>query len=140
LLEVHESTERFQKTVAMCNDELYQFQIATIKRCDAMIRSATFFLAALLAGSAAAASTYTASLAAPTSARFIARDISWNCAGATCVGATDESRPVVLCQSLARRAGRVDAFVVDGRSVPATDLERCIALAKAAAAAPATGK
>ena len=51
----------------------------------------------------AIAATYSAKLAIPTSERFIARDIIWNCGPAACQGATDESRPVVLCQSLAKR-------------------------------------
>jgi hypothetical protein len=105
-----------------------------------MIRSTSFLLAALFAGSAAAASTYSATLATPASARFIARDISWNCAGATCEGATDESRPLVLCQSLAKRAGRVENFLVDGRAVAPADLERCNASAKVAAGAAGSGK
>jgi len=105
-----------------------------------MVRSTSFLLAALFAGSAAAASTYSATLATPTSARFIARDISWNCVGATCLGATNESRPLVLCESLVKRAGPVENFVVDGRAVPSADLERCNASAKAAAGASAAGK
>ena len=105
-----------------------------------MIRSMSFLIAALFAGSVAAASTYSATLATPASGRLIARDISWDCAGATCRGATDESRPLVLCQSLAKRAGRVDAFLVDGRAVAAVDLERCNASAKVAPTASASGK
>ena len=79
----------------------------------------------------AAAATYSAKLTAPTSGRFVARDIVWNCGPAACQGATDESRPAVLCQSLAKRAGRVDSFVVDGRAFTAAELERCNASAKA---------
>ena len=104
-----------------------------------MVRSTGFLLAALFAGSAAAASTYSATLETPTSARFITRDISWNCAGATCNDATDESRPLVLCESLAKRAGPVRTFVVDGRAVASADLERCNASAKAAAGAATSG-
>ena len=113
--------------------------IATNSKDDAMVRSACFLFAALLAGSAAAASTYSATLETPTSARFITRDISWNCAGATCNGATDESRPLVLCESLAKRAGPVRTFLVDGRAVASADLERCNASAKAAAGASPSG-
>ena len=39
----------------------------------------------------------------------------------------------MLCQSLAKRAGHVDSFVVDGRTLAAPDLDRCNASAKAAA-------
>ena len=75
-----------------------------------------------------------ATLATPTAGRFIARDITWNCGAAACLGATEESRPVVLCQSLAKQAGRVQTFVVDGRALPAGDLEHCNESAKAQAA------
>ncbi|HET7576939.1 MAG TPA: hypothetical protein VFK19_10320 [Sphingomicrobium sp.] len=76
------------------------------------------------------ASTYSARLATPTSERFIARDIVWTCGPAACQGATDESRPAVLCQSLARHAGHIDGFLVDGRAFSQPELERCNASAK----------
>lgn len=79
----------------------------------------------------AAAANYSATLSAPATGRFIARDITWNCGAAACLGATEESRPVVLCQSLAKQAGRVESFVVDGRPLPPSELERCNASAKA---------
>ena len=88
-------------------------------------------LSALIAAVPAGAATYSAKLAVPTSGRVIARDIVWNCGPAACQGATDESRPVVLCQSLAKRAGRIDSFIVDGRAVSPAELERCNASAKA---------
>lgn len=92
-----------------------------------------FALSALaLAAAPAAAANYTAKLTAPTSARFIARDIVWNCGPAACQGATEESRPAVLCQSLVKRAGRIDSFLVDGRAFSLAELDRCNASAKAA--------
>jgi hypothetical protein len=94
-----------------------------------MIRSISFVLA--LVAAPAAASSYSATLSSPTSARFIARDITWTCAAAVCQGATDESRPLVLCESLAKHAGRIESFLVDGRAMDASDLERCNATAKA---------
>lgn len=105
-----------------------------------MIRSASVLLAIMVAAAPAAASNYSATLAAPTSTRFIARDITWNCGAAACQGATDESRPLVLCQSLAKRAGRIDAFLVDGRALPQADLERCNASARTQPASSAAGK
>ena len=65
--------------------------------------------------------------------RFIARDINWTCGAAACQGTTAESRPPVLCQSLAKRAGKVDSFLVDGRAFSDAELDRCNASAKAAA-------
>jgi len=99
-----------------------------------MLRSALALSAVLFAAAPAGAATYSAALTQPTSARFIARDIVWNCGPAACQGATENGRPVVLCQSLAKRAGHVDTFVVDGRALAAADLERCNASAKASQA------
>ena len=78
----------------------------------------------------AAAASYSAKLAAPTTQRFIARDITWRCGAAACQGATAESRPAVLCQSLAKRGGKVEAFLVDGRAFTPAELDRCNAVAK----------
>jgi hypothetical protein len=36
----------------------------------------------------------------------------------------------VLCQSLAKRAGHIDSFIVDGRGFTAAELDRCNASAK----------
>jgi hypothetical protein len=88
-------------------------------------------LSALAAAAPAAAATYSATLAAPTSDRFVARDIVWNCGPAACQGNTEASRPAVLCQSLARRTGKVDGFLVDGRAFTDAELGKCNASAKA---------
>ena len=79
---------------------------------------------------AAAAATYTAKLAVPTTQRIIAQDISWACGADACQGATQESRPIVLCESLAKRAGKVDSFLVDGRAFATSELDKCNAAAK----------
>lgn len=97
-----------------------------------MFRPTLAVFAAALAGGPAAAASYSATLAQPTSNRFIARDIVWSCGPAACQGATDNGRPLVLCQSLAKRAGHIEAFVVNGRALVAADLDRCNASAKAA--------
>ena len=96
-----------------------------------MLRSIFALSALALTATGAAASTYSAAPAVQTTARFVARDITWNCAGTACQGSTEESRPVVLCQSLAKRAGKIDSFLVDGRALSATDLAQCNASAKA---------
>jgi hypothetical protein len=96
-----------------------------------MLRSILAFSAIALTATAATAANYSAKPAAPLNERFVARDIVWSCAGAACQGSTEESRPVVLCQGLAKRAGRIDSFLVDGRAIGAADLERCNAAAKA---------
>jgi hypothetical protein len=96
-----------------------------------MIRSLlTFSAIVALAGPAAAAS-YSAKLASPATQRIIARDIIWQCGADACQGSTAESRPVVLCQSLAKKAGKVDTFLVDGRAFSDSELAKCNASAKA---------
>jgi hypothetical protein len=93
-----------------------------------------FAAAALLAPAAAGAATYSAKPAVPVTAkRIIARDISWACGPEACAGATDNGRPVVLCQGLAKKAGRIESFLVDGRALGAVDLDKCNAAAKGAA-------
>ena len=98
-----------------------------------MFRS--ILLISLLAGMAApaAGASYSAKLAAPTTQRIIARDISWACGSDACQGTTAESRPAVLCESLARRAGTVETFLVDGRAFTPAELDKCNASAKRAA-------
>jgi len=95
-----------------------------------MVRLVLAASAALLGVTPAAAATYSAKPATPVSGRFIARDITWNCGPAACSGATSESRPTVLCQSLAKHAGRIDSFTVDGRELATADLAKCNAAAK----------
>jgi hypothetical protein len=41
---------------------------------------------------------------------------------------------LVLCESLAGRAGKVDSFLADGRAFSADELAKCNAFAKAPAA------
>jgi len=98
----------------------------------AMLRSLLAVSALALAAAPATASTYSAKLAAPATQRIIARDIVWNCGAGACQGSTEESRPAVLCQSLARRGGKVDSFLADGRAFTPAELDKCNASAKAA--------
>ena len=86
--------------------------------------------AAALAASPSLAATYSAKPITPSPQRIVARDIVWTCGPAACHGATEESRPAVLCQSLAKRAGRLASFAVDGRAFASADLDRCNAAAK----------
>lgn len=94
-----------------------------------MFRS-ILMLSAFAAAAPALGASYSAKLASPTTERFIARDIVWACRADACQGATEESRPVVLCESLARHAGRIDSFLVDGRAFSAAELDKCNASAK----------
>ena len=96
-----------------------------------MLRALIILSAAGLASTSAIAATYAAKPVVPTTERFIARDIVWNCAAAACQGATEESRPAILCQSLAKHAGRIESFTVDGKAFGAAELDKCNTVAKA---------
>ena len=93
-----------------------------------MLRALLLGLTAVAAPVSAAS--YAAAPAAPATERFIARDIVWTCGASGCSGRTDESRPAVLCQSLARHAGRLDSFLVDGAPFSTAELAKCNAAAK----------
>ena len=95
-----------------------------------MLRPIVTVSAFLLAAAPAAASTYSATLASPANERIISRDIVWNCATGACQGATEESRPAVICQSLARQAGKVGTFLADGRAFTPAELDKCNTAAK----------
>jgi len=95
-----------------------------------MLRSIVTISALLFAAAPAAASTYSATLASPSNQRIIGRDIVWNCATATCQGATEESRPAVICQNLALTAGKVGSFLADGRAFTSAELDKCNTAAK----------
>jgi hypothetical protein len=107
-----------------------------------MTRLATFAAAVAFLAAPAIAGTYSAKPAAvPAEKRIIARDISWACGPEACRGSTELSRPVVLCQGLARRAGRIESFTADGRALGDADLAKCNSVAKAGGApALATAK
>ena len=96
-----------------------------------MFRPLLTLSALLVATAPAAASTYSATLGTPTNGRIIARDIVWNCGAAACQGTTDESRPVVICQSLARHSGKIGSFVADGRTFTSAELDKCNSAARA---------
>ena len=95
-----------------------------------MSRYLPLLLGLIVTAAPAGAANYSATLVTPSAGKFIARDITWNCGAAACQGATADSRPVVLCQSLAKHAGRVQSFLVDGRAFTPMELDRCNASAK----------
>jgi hypothetical protein len=96
-----------------------------------MTRIAAIFAIAALAATPAVAGTYSAKpIAAPAATKIIGKDISWVCGPDACQGSTDASRPLVLCQDLAKRAGRLQSFVADGRALGVAELDKCNASAK----------
>lgn len=96
-----------------------------------MKRAAAFIAAASFLAAPAFAATYSAKpAAAPASAKIIGKDISWARDGDTYRGSTEASRPLILCQDLAKRAGRLDSFAADGRELSADQLAKCNTAAK----------
>lgn len=97
-----------------------------------MLRPLLAIASLAFAAAPVAAATYSAKPAQPASARIAAADILWTCGSAGCAGSTDNSRPVVLCEGLAKQAGRIESFTVNGRELAADELARCNASARQA--------
>jgi hypothetical protein len=95
-----------------------------------MNRVAAFIVVATLAAPAFAGTYSAKPVAAPTSAKIIGKDISWNCTADGCRGSTEASRPVIICEDLAKRAGRIESFVADGKQLTAEQLAKCNSAAK----------
>ena len=69
---------------------------------------------------------YTAELATPAAERTnIIGGVAWQCQDTTCVAAKGTSRPVVMCQRVARELGDVTGFTAEDETLPAEDLARC---------------
>ncbi|MEP7316196.1 MAG: hypothetical protein ABI667_05830 [Sphingomicrobium sp.] len=95
------------------------------------------FILAIAAASIAVpavANTYTARPASEPSGRIVTRDVMWVSNAGVLTGRTEESRPTIICQGLAKRVGRLDRFDVDGRAFGPADLAKCNAYAKEGAA------
>ena len=93
--------------------------------------TAAAFLTATLVPSVAAAATYSAKPAMPAAVkRIVVRDIAWACGPEACQGRTDYGRPLLLCQGLAKQAGRLESFAVDGRALGAAELDKCNSAAR----------
>jgi len=102
-----------------------------------MTRSFAFaaLAAATLAPAAASAATYSASPVTPVAAKHIvARGVAWACGPEACRTSTDTSRPILLCQGFAKKAGRLESFTVDGRAMAAAELDKCNSAARDGAA------
>ena len=97
-----------------------------------MLRSLLILASTAFAAAPVAAATYSATPAVPAAeSRIAARDIVWSCGSSACVGSTANSRPLVLCQGLAKKTGPIESFLVDGRPIDPAQLARCNASAKA---------
>lgn len=95
-----------------------------------MFRTASALIIAALAASPALAINYSAKPIAPAGQKIVARDVIWACGPAACQGATNESRPAIVCQSLAKKVGRLESFIANGRAFGSQELDRCNAAAK----------
>jgi len=95
-----------------------------------MLRAVQTLSLFILAAAPAMAANYSAKPVSPaTESRIATRDILWSCGPQACTGSTRNSRPLVLCQALAKKAGRIERFSVNGRPFAAAELERCNASA-----------
>lgn len=88
-------------------------------------------LAAILVGhgglSAAPRAGYGAALAMPLPAprQEIVGGLLWKCAGGQCAAPADGSRPVMVCQRIARTFGTVTRFTSPAGELSGEDLSRC---------------
>ena len=90
-----------------------------------MNRVAAFIAVAALAAPAVAGTYSAKPVAAPAAAKIIGKDISWTCTDGSCRGSTEASRPVIICEDLAKRAGRIESFAADGKQLSAEQLAKC---------------
>ncbi len=95
-----------------------------------MNRFAAFIAVAALAGPAFAGSYSAKPASAPAAGKIIGKDISWTCSADGCRGSTEASRPVIICEDLAKRAGRIESFTADGKELSAEQLAKCNSAAK----------
>ncbi len=78
------------------------------------------------AHAASGAAFYHAELVVPaTEARTIASGLLWNCSDNACTANKGTSRPVIVCQRLAKEVGTISAFVANGKAIDAAELARC---------------
>ena len=55
----------------------------------------------------------------------VVRGTAWACEGTTCVADKGTSRPLIICQRLAKKTGAVTNFSVEGEALPAEQLAKC---------------
>jgi hypothetical protein len=100
-----------------------------------MSRALLFVATLAVAAAPASAASYAGKpVAAASEAQYVANDIVWANTGGIYQGSTSESRPLVLCQSLAKRAGQLQSFTVDGKAFADADLAKCNSAAPAGSA------
>lgn len=91
-----------------------------------MIRYALLSLAFISTPAFAAGGFQAQTTTAPSPARFVARDSIWRCTDTDCASTNrTATRPALVCSALARHAGALRSFAVDGRPFDARQLENC---------------
>jgi hypothetical protein len=74
---------------------------------------------------------YRAQLSTPPSAeRLIVRGTVWKCGADGCVSGPSNHRAMIDCSALARQAGTLRSFTVEGRALAPAELEKCNARAR----------
>jgi hypothetical protein len=74
---------------------------------------------------------YSATLAQPAEkTSLVTRNTIWKCNGTTCVAPKNGARPQIMCELVAREAGALQAFTVEGDAFDAAALEKCNARAR----------
>lgn len=58
-------------------------------------------------------------------ARLVAHGLLWQCEGTRCVAARGDSRPLVLCEALARVTGPISSFATSGKGLNPDQIDRC---------------
>jgi hypothetical protein len=58
-------------------------------------------------------------------ARLIAHGLLWHCEGTRCIAAPGDSRPLVLCEALARVTGPISSFATSGEGLNPNQIDRC---------------
>ena len=97
----------------------------------ALMTSATLFTgSATEAFAAAPAYSLTTVAAAPAGEKIIVRDVLWSCATDSCIANKANSRPAIVCATAARKIGKLNAFVVEGKEFSSDELAACNAKAK----------
>lgn len=94
------------------------------------LAAAKLAVAAMLIGHAAAQAqprgTFSAALSAPAAARqAIVAGALWKCAGDHCAAPADGSRPLLVCQRVAKAFGPVASFTGPTGALSSADLARC---------------
>ncbi|MFD1610424.1 hypothetical protein ACFSCW_01260 [Sphingomonas tabacisoli] len=102
-----------------------------------MVRIAAFLLSLVgslaLLGSAAVAqpsnSFYSLTLAQPAATKTVVHEIPVSCDGAVCAAPKGNSRPAIVCASIARELGPVTAFRAGDQALDGEALAKCNAKA-----------